>query len=80
MSSNDPESAQHAVSVLLYRAILSVCARVIAWEPEWRAVDRNLSESVVSDCACFIVASYVLPLILRFFLSTLVGVLDSVKS
>ena len=80
MSSDAPESAQHYVPVLLYRAILSVCARVIAWETEWRAVDRNLAGAVVSDCACFIVASCVLPLMLRCFLSSLVGVLVSVKS
>ena len=49
MSSDAPESAQHAVFVLLYRAILSVCARVVGWETEWREVDRNLAEAVVSE-------------------------------
>ena len=51
MSSDAPESAQNAVSVLLYRDILSVCARVLAWETEWRAVDRTLAEAVVFYCA-----------------------------
>ena len=55
-------------------------ARVIAWDTEWRAVDKNIAEAVVSDCAQFIVASFVLPLILHCFLSTLVGVLTSVKN
>ena len=80
MSSDAPASTQHDVSVLLYRAILSFCALFIAWEAEWRPDNRNLAEAVVSDSARFIVASCVLPLILRFFLSTLVGVLASVKS
>ena len=79
MSSDAPDSANHAVSVLLYRAIFSVWKRGIAWETEWRTVNRNLAEAVVSDYARFIVARYVLPLVLRFFFSTLVGVLDSVK-
>ena len=79
MSSDAPDSAQHDVSVLLYRDILSVCARFISWETEWRAVDRNLAEAAVSDCACFIVASCVLPLFLHCFFSTLVGVLASFK-
>ena len=80
MSSDAPESVQHSVSVLLYRAILPVRARVIAWKTEWREVNRNIAEAVVSDYACFIVASCVLNLILRCFFSTLVGVLASVKS
>ena len=80
MSSDDPESAQHAVSLLLYMAIFLVFARVIAWKTEWRAVDRNRAEAVVLDCARFIVVSFVMPLILRCFLSPLVGVLASVKS
>ena len=48
MSSDAPESAQHYVPVLLYRAILSVCAKGIAWETEWKVVDRNLVEAIVS--------------------------------
>ena len=32
MSSGAPESAQHAVYVLLYKVILSVCARFIDWK------------------------------------------------
>ena len=79
MSSDAPESAHHDMSVFLYRAILSVWARVIARETEWRAVDRNLAEAVVSKCDQFIFASRVLPLILRYFFSTLFGVLASVK-
>ena len=58
MYSDDPESTHTAVSVLLYRAILSVFARFVAWETEWREIDRNLAEAVVSDCDCFIVASF----------------------
>ena len=57
-----------------------MCARVITWETDWRVVDRNLVEAVVSECARFIVASCVLPLILRYFLRSLAGVLVSVKS
>ena len=38
----------------------------------------NLEEAVVSDCACFIVASYVRRCVFRCFFSTLVGVLASV--
>ena len=53
---------------------------VVAWETEWRAVDINIVEAIVSYCARFIVVSCVLPLILHFFLSTLVGALASVKS
>ena len=79
MSSNDPESAQHDVYLLLYIAILLVLARVIAWDTKWRAVDRNQAEAVLSECACFIVASLVLPLILRFYFIDLVRVLASVK-
>ena len=79
MSSDAPESAQHAVSLLLYMAILLVFAQLIDWYTEWRAVDRKRAEAVVSDCAHFIVASLVLPLILRCLLSTLFGVLASVK-
>ena len=67
MSSDAPDSANHAVSVLLYRAIFSVWTRGIAWETEWREVDRTLAEVFVSDCARFIVAICVLPLVLRFF-------------
>ena len=52
---------------------------VIAWDTEWRAVDRNLAEAVFSDCTCLIVASLVLPLILRCFFNILGGVLKSVK-
>ena len=44
MSYDDPESSHHAVSVLLYRATLSVCARVIAWGTECRGVNINLAE------------------------------------
>ena len=79
MYSNDPEYAQHTVSVLLYRAILSVWAQVIAWETEWKTVNRNLVEAVVSDCAHFIVTSCVLPIVLNILFGTIVGVLDSVK-
>ena len=79
MSSDSPESAQNYVSVLLYRAILSVCTQVMAWETEWREVNRNLEEAIVLCFACFTVARCVLPLVLRCFFSTLVGALASVK-
>ena len=79
MYSDAPESTQKAVPYLLYIAILRLFARVIAWDTEWREVDRNLAEAVLSDCARLIVASLVLPLTLRCFFSTLVGVLTSVK-
>ena len=52
---------------------------MIAWDTEWRAVDRKRAEAVLSDCACFIVVSLFLPLILRCFFSTLGGVLTSFK-
>ena len=51
----------------------------MACETEWRAVDRNIAEAVVLDCAHFIVASCILPLVLRCFFSTAVVVLASVK-
>ena len=50
----------------------------MASETEWRAVDRNISEAVMSDCARFMVTSCVLTLVIRCFFSTLVGVLSSV--
>ena len=79
MSSDAPESAQHAVSLLLYIAILLVFARLISWDTEWREVDRKRAEAILSGCACFIVANLGLPLILRCFLSTFGGVLASGK-
>ena len=51
---------------------------MIACDTEWRAVDRNLAEAVLSDCACFIVAICVQSRVLRCFFSTSVGVLASV--
>ena len=50
----------------------------MACETEWRAVDRNIAEDVVSDCASFMVVSCDLPIVLRCFFTTLVGVLASV--
>ena len=79
MSSYAPESAQHAVSDLLYRAIFSVWGRIMACYTECREVDKNLAEYLVSGCDIFIVSSCILHLILRRFFSTLVGVLASVK-
>ena len=67
------------MSLLLYIAILWLFAPVIAWDTEWRAVDRNLAEAVLSDCARLMVTSLFLPLILRCFFSTLGGVLTSLK-
>ena len=65
MSSDAPESAHHTVSLLLYMAILLGCAQDIARDTECRAVDKNLVEAVVLDCASFIIAIFSLPLILR---------------
>ena len=79
MSSDYPESTQHAVSLLLYIAIVLVFAWVIAWDTEWRSVNRKQGEAVLLDRDRFIVAIFVLPLILHFFLSTLGCVLASVK-
>ena len=70
MSSDAPESTQQAVSVLLYRAILSVLAHVMACETEWREVDRNLAEAVVLECARFIFGSFVRRRVLHCFFST----------
>ena len=52
---------------------------MLAWDTEWREVDINLAEAVLLDCACLVVASLVLPLILHCFFSTLGGVLTSVN-
>ena len=52
---------------------------MMACDTEWRVVDKNLAEAVVSNCDLFIIASCVLRLVLRRFFSTLVGVLDIVK-
>ena len=79
MSSDAPESAQYAASLLLYIAILLMLARVIAWDTEWREVNRKLAEAVLLDCARFIFVIIVLTLIIRFFFSTLDSVLASVK-
>ena len=79
MSSDVPESAQQSASLLLYIAILWLLARVIAWDIEWREVDRNVAEAVLSDYAQLIVASLILNLILRCFFSTLGGVLTILK-
>ena len=68
------------MSLLLYMAVLLVFARVIAWDTEWRKIDRKRSEAVVLDCDRFIFASLVLTLILHCFLSTLVCVIASVES
>ena len=78
MSSDAPESAQHAVSELLYSAILLVCARIMACDTEWRSVDRNLVEAVVSDWYRFIFAICVWQRFLCFLFSTLCGVITSV--
>ena len=51
----------------------------MACDTEWRAVNKNLAEAVVYDCALFIVTGFVLCLVLHHFFSTLVGVLDSVE-
>ena len=79
MSSEAPESAQHAESLLLYIAILLVFTHVTAWDTEWREVERKRAEAVLLDCARFILSSLFLPHILQRFLSTLGGVISSVK-
>ena len=52
---------------------------MMACDTEWRAVDNNIVEDLVSCCALFIVARYFLRLFLRIFFITLVGVIDSVE-
>ena len=52
---------------------------MIAWDTEWRVVDRNRAEAVLLDFARFIFASLFLPHIVCCFFSTLGGVLTSVK-
>ena len=79
MSYDAPESTQKAMSFLLYIAILILFAQVIAWDTEWRAVDRNLAEAVLLYFSRLIFASLVLPLILSCLFSTLGGLLTSVK-
>ena len=79
MSSDDLEFAQQSVSFLFYILIMWLLALVIAWYIERSAVESNLAEAVVSDCAFCIVAILVLPLILRCFFSTLGGGLTSVN-
>ena len=69
MSSYSPESAHHAVSEFLYSAIFLMCAQMMACDNDWSAVDRNLAEAVVLDCACFIFASCVCQHVLRFYLA-----------
>ena len=69
------ESAHHAVSEFLNMDILSVWARMMACDTEWRAVDKNIADDVLSNCALFILVTCVLNLILRPFFITLVGVL-----
>ena len=46
----------------------------MAFETEFRAVDRNLADAMVSGCDQFMVASCVLPLVLCCFFSSLVVV------
>ena len=47
----------------------------MACDTEWRAVDKNLVEAVVSNHALFILAICVLHLFLQCLFSKLVGVL-----
>ena len=75
MSSDAPESPQHAV---LCSDILLVCAQMMACDTEWRAVNRNIAEAVVFICACFIVTRYFRRRNLCCFFSTLFGVLACV--
>ena len=66
------ESAKNAVSELLYSDILLVWERMMACDTEWRAVDRNLAEALVSNCSLFIIVSCVLRLVFCCFFSILV--------
>ena len=52
---NALNSAQHAVSELLYSAILLAWAQMMACDTECRAVNRNIAEAVLSNCDLFIV-------------------------
>ena len=71
------ESAQQASPDLFYSAILSVCARIIACDTEWIAVDRNHDDVELYDCAILIVANYPLRIVSWHFLSTLESILLS---
>ena len=79
MSLEASESAQYAVSELVYRDILLLWAHIMDFENERRAVNRNLVEAIVFDCSLFIVTSCVLNIVLRLLLNTLVGVIASVE-
>ena len=48
-------------------------------DTEWRAVDKNIAEDIVSDCAIFIVSSCVLRLIFSRFFGILFGMLGNFK-
>ena len=50
----------------------------MACDIEWREVDKNLYDAVVSNCDIFIVAICFLRLVLQRLFSTLVGDLTSV--
>ena len=78
MSSDAPESPQHAVLEFLCSDILLVCAQMLACDTECRAVDRNIVEAVVFICACFIVPRYFRRCVLCCFFSTLFDVLACV--
>ena len=51
---------------------------MMACDTECSAVDRNLAETVVSNCVIFMVAIFFLRMILQIFFSTLVGVITNV--
>ena len=51
--------------------------RMMACDTELRAVDHNISEDLVSNCAIFMVDILLLNMVLQRFFSTLFGVITS---
>ena len=49
----------------------------MACDTEWSAADKNFAETLVFDCALFILATFSLLLVLWRFISTLVRVITS---
>ena len=55
-------------------AIFSVWEQMTAFDTEWSVIDKNMNDVVVSDCDPFIVARFLLCLVLRRFFIALGGV------
>ena len=52
---------------------------MMAYDTEWRVIDKNLAEAIVYDYALFIVEICFLRLVLSCFFRILVGVLASAE-